>query len=202
MPRPSPLRHPLAVLRGIVGWSQKEAADKIGKSAPTIQAIELGKLKMSDGIATLISHETGVSIGWLLGGDPSIPPYPADAPSQVFGKDAFDARRVLLNREATGDHKQEMLAALKRAPGLFQIISRILALSVIGNNVPLAVYRLEEFTQKLYDEFGYERSRGMSVKEGFLVEALEAAGFDPDVKIAPGAVRRMVEVKRQRKTKK
>ena len=44
--RPSPLRHPLAVLRQIIGLTQKDFAKLVGKSTTTIQAIELGKLQL------------------------------------------------------------------------------------------------------------------------------------------------------------
>jgi transcriptional regulator with XRE-family HTH domain len=67
--RPSPLRHPLAVLRQIIGLGQKQLAEHVGKSTPTIQAIELGKLKLSETLAARIEEETGVSAGWLLNGD-------------------------------------------------------------------------------------------------------------------------------------
>ena len=39
------------------------------KSTATIQAIELGKLKLSEELAIKISLETGVSAKWLLAGD-------------------------------------------------------------------------------------------------------------------------------------
>lgn len=45
--RISPQRHTLAVLRTVIGITQKEMAGILECSVPTVQAIELGKLKMS-----------------------------------------------------------------------------------------------------------------------------------------------------------
>lgn len=53
-------KHPLATLRRLICLKQKEMADLIGCSLPTVQAIEYGKLKLSDKLATLISQKTGV----------------------------------------------------------------------------------------------------------------------------------------------
>jgi transcriptional regulator with XRE-family HTH domain len=74
MPRPSVLRHPLARLRQIAGLSQKELAAIVGRSTPTIQAIELGKLKLSEELAEIISAATGVSRDYLLAADPKAKP--------------------------------------------------------------------------------------------------------------------------------
>lgn len=72
--RPSPLRHPLAVLRTTIGLTQKELADLVGRAARTIQSIELGHLPLSEELALRIAKETGVDESWLLQGDTSIPP--------------------------------------------------------------------------------------------------------------------------------
>lgn len=72
--RPSPFRHPLAVLRSIAGITQKELATISGCSTPTIQAVELGKLKLSESLALKIAHATGVDVAWLLDGDPAVEP--------------------------------------------------------------------------------------------------------------------------------
>ena len=71
--RPSPLRHPLAVLRQLIGISQKEMADHVDRTPATIQAIELKKLNLSEDLAAKIEEETGVSAAWLLAGDVTRP---------------------------------------------------------------------------------------------------------------------------------
>jgi transcriptional regulator with XRE-family HTH domain len=72
--RPSPRRHSLAVLRTIIGLTQKEMAQLLKCSTPTVQAIELGKLKMSDRLALAATDATGIDTAWLMEGNPSAPP--------------------------------------------------------------------------------------------------------------------------------
>src|SRR6185295_16888592 len=72
--RPSPLKHPLAVLRTTIGLTQKEMAELTGRAARTIQAVELSKLPLSEELALRIAKETGVDESWLLAGDTNVPP--------------------------------------------------------------------------------------------------------------------------------
>ena len=76
--RNSPLRHPLAVLRTTLGLTQREMADLVQRARVTVQAVELGKLPLSEGLAARIAEETGVDVGWLLDGDPAKPALKAD----------------------------------------------------------------------------------------------------------------------------
>ncbi len=71
--RPSPLRHTLAVLRTTIRLTQKEMAELAECSTATIQAIELGKLKLSEKLAGLISQNTAIDQAWLLENDVSKP---------------------------------------------------------------------------------------------------------------------------------
>jgi len=50
----------------LLGLGQKEMASLLNCSRPTIQAIELGKLKMSERLAQEAAQATGVSLMWLL----------------------------------------------------------------------------------------------------------------------------------------
>ena len=72
--RPSPLLHPLAVLRSIAGVTQKQMGDFVDRAARTIQAIELRKMPLTDELALRIAEATGVDEAWLFAGDPSTPP--------------------------------------------------------------------------------------------------------------------------------
>src|SRR3954469_21665123 len=72
--RPSPMRHLLAVLRTTIGLTQKQMAELSGRAARTIQAVELGKLALSEELALRLAKETGVDESWLLAGDVSVPP--------------------------------------------------------------------------------------------------------------------------------
>lgn len=71
--RLSPQRHTLAVLRILIGLTQKEMASLLACSVPTIQAVELGKLPLSLKLGERISFQTGVSLDWLMKGDVTAP---------------------------------------------------------------------------------------------------------------------------------
>jgi len=72
--RRSPLRHPVAILRTLLGLTQKELADLAGRAARTIQAVELGTLPLSGDLALALAEATGIDVGWLLEGNPDAPP--------------------------------------------------------------------------------------------------------------------------------
>ncbi len=92
--RPSKLQHPLAVLRNMIGLGQKEMADLLGCSASTIQSIELRRLPISGKLAQRASEETSVSVGWLMCGDPAVPPM-VDS-GEEFTFEAYEVRRAML----------------------------------------------------------------------------------------------------------
>jgi transcriptional regulator with XRE-family HTH domain len=72
--RPSPLLHPLAVLRKIAGLTQQQLGDFVNRAARTIQSIELRKLPLTEELALRIAEATGVDEAWLFAGDPAQPP--------------------------------------------------------------------------------------------------------------------------------
>lgn len=99
--RPSPQRHTLAVLRTFLGLTQKEMAEIAERSRPTIQAIELGKLKLSFDLAHQIHMKTAISHHWLLNDDVTKPLLGDDG--MPYTKAAFDTRRALLLAPARTD---------------------------------------------------------------------------------------------------
>jgi transcriptional regulator with XRE-family HTH domain len=72
--RPSPLAHPLAVLRTTIGLTQKQLGALVNRAARTIQSIELRKLPLTEELALRIAEATGVDEAWLFAGDPQTPP--------------------------------------------------------------------------------------------------------------------------------
>jgi len=92
--RRSPHRHTLAVLRTFLGLTQKELAEIAECSRPTIQAIELGKLKLSGALAQRIHFKTGVMLEWLLENKVNVPPLADDlAP---YTRSTFEERQAAL----------------------------------------------------------------------------------------------------------
>ena len=72
--KPYTPRHTLAILRRVIGLTQSELAVIVGRSPRTIQAIEGGRLTLSEDLAVRVSHETGISMHWLLGHNSGEPP--------------------------------------------------------------------------------------------------------------------------------
>jgi transcriptional regulator with XRE-family HTH domain len=70
--------HALAILRKNLGLRQPELAEMLGCSVATIQSIEVGRLKLSESLASRISAATGCDRDWLLRNDVSepMPPRP------------------------------------------------------------------------------------------------------------------------------
>ncbi len=92
--RPSPQRHTLAVLRTFLGLTQKEMAEIAECSRPTIQAIELGKLKLSFDLAQRIHFKTGVLLEWLLTNNVDCPPLADDM--EPYRREIFEERQAAL----------------------------------------------------------------------------------------------------------
>lgn len=63
-----------AVLRATCGINKEEMADVLGCSVDTIRSVECGRGRLTEDLARRMSHETGVSLAWLLAGDPKTPP--------------------------------------------------------------------------------------------------------------------------------
>lgn len=72
--RKSSERHPLAVLRRIIGLNQPKFAEEVGLAESTIAKIESLRLPLSPENALLIASQTGCSPTWLSAGDPKAPP--------------------------------------------------------------------------------------------------------------------------------
>ena len=136
--RPSPLRHKLAVLRTTLGLTQKEMAALIGCSTPTIQAIELGKLKLSEGLAEKIAFQTGVGLFWLLEDGQS--PTPVDTILDPINRDTFEKTQAELRRSQT---TKDDLHRLKEA---FDEAINLCGLTLYNayqqGHVDLGIYRL------------------------------------------------------------
>jgi DNA-binding XRE family transcriptional regulator len=69
-------RHNLQRLRAELNVTQETLAGWIGRSTAAIKAVEIGKLALSDNLATLIASVTGADKEWLLRNDlsESMPP--------------------------------------------------------------------------------------------------------------------------------
>ncbi len=92
--RISPQRHTLAVLRTVIGITQKEMAGILECSVPTVQAIELGKLKMSLKLAGNLFNQTSVNLDWLMNDDVTKPP--TDFQDRPYTRQTFEQTQAML----------------------------------------------------------------------------------------------------------
>ena len=164
--RPSPLLHPVALLRKIICLGQKELAALVGKSTRTIQAVELKQLPLSEILAKTLSLETGVSLHWLLDGDPSKPPTADYAIYQEDGRaytlETYDLARAR-RENVTTDIWQRRPGTLLVPAGiamieLVHLLARLafpLFTAVKTGHEDLAIYKLNKFAKQFNEEFGY-----------------------------------------------
>ena len=115
--RISPLRHPLAILRTTLGLTQREMGDLVNRAAGTIQAVELGKLPLSEGLACRVAEATGVELGWLLDGKAAAPPRKAGG--DIYTRADYERHRAGLEvpgapLAAGADYDRQLVAEVER----------------------------------------------------------------------------------------
>jgi transcriptional regulator with XRE-family HTH domain len=187
--RPSPFRHPLAVLRTMLGLSQEEFGKELvsdekpnGLSRRTIQAIELGKLPLTPENALLIADKTGISVHWLMAGDPSTEPFYDEEEydnRQPYTKEVFEQIRARIKAheesgieyvmpEATPAklHVQAMAAALDWFP--------IFCAAHKAGKGDLAAYYMGEFLREKREQFGCDL--GTAARINGRAKLIEAEG--------------------------
>jgi len=150
--RPSPQRHTLAVLRTLIGLTQKEMAQLLDCSTPTIQAIELGKLKLSLDLAQRVQFQTGVHPEWLLADDTSKPPVSGqDTPYTKATFDEMQAALMSPKRSGTGT-----LVEFWRDRGMFMKNVKLLAIlyaeAYKRGKVPIVFYKCIMATKELFEK--------------------------------------------------
>jgi len=144
-------------------------ADILGCSTPTIQAVELGKLKLSEKLAGLISHKTGINVAWLLTNDVTRPP--------IDGEGAAYARAMFEESQAYDSYGSGLSVALSYRA----IIGRLEALilrAYTDDKMPLCAYNLTQAFDELEKKFAvthedHEAVNSMSSSSGGLPDAPE-----------------------------
>ena len=93
--------HVIAYVRQSLNLTQSELGALAGSSAPTIQALELGKLPLSEDLALRLNEATGVRSQWLLANDlGNPPPSPSELRKQFASAQAGDFAGKRLARYA------------------------------------------------------------------------------------------------------
>ena len=177
--RRSNLEHPVAILRQIIGLGQKELAALVSRSTSTIQAIEINKLPLSEELALRISHETGVSLAWLIKGDVEAPPVTEALEREAFTKEIYELTRAQILagtdplttlyelqksaalspeeqkqvRDQLNRNRGRSIEALALKYDLAKILASVFAAQKAGR-ATLALYRIAEFVAAMREEFG------------------------------------------------
>lgn len=177
--RRSPLRHPLAVLRTLLGLSQKEFGGLVKRSPRTIQSIELGRHSLSVDLALCIAVETGISVEWLLDAQPDQQPSIWGSRNFPYSKEHFEKWRACMHRglkptfrDLVGDDlakknlgelwgefedvgvEQNQTYWGEFVPTHFRQILAILAAAANKGRDALVNYRLIKFIRSLEQDFG------------------------------------------------
>ena len=143
-------KHTLAVLRRTIGLKQKELADLVKCSMPTIQAVEYGKLPLSAALAERVALETGAGLDWLLGNDAGAPP--VDSGGRPVTQDTFVETRAARTRPQPGG---DDVARIKEAYDFaIDRVGAILLHAAKAKRTDLYVYKLMSALQHLAAELG------------------------------------------------
>lgn len=157
--RLSLLKHPLAVLRTMLGLGQKEMADLVKKSPRTIQAIELGQLKLGEDLARDIAFQTGAGLGWLLRGDPSKPPID-NFRGRPYTRKVFEEQQAMLQTPmgATRNDEDHVVVALEY---LLWYMGDGLLEAIMQDKLDLFHYKVGTALRDINKEFGANQRWGL-----------------------------------------
>ena len=147
--RRSSQSHTLAVLRILVGLTQKEMAAVLHCSAPTIQAIELDKLKLSEKLAGFASLQTGINLAWLLRNDVTKPP--VDVKGKPYTQKTFE--QFQSTNAIRKDPQMGSEVAIYHRDKIINRLHALLIRSYINDDTDLCVYKLSNAFDELEKQF-------------------------------------------------
>ena len=147
--RVSSQSHTLAVLRLLIGLTQKEMAAVLHCSAPTIQAIELGKLNLSEKLAGFASLQTGINLAWLLDNDVTKPPI--DIKGKPYTKKTFEEYQAIAGFRKEPMHAAEVAEFFRTK--LTRRLSALLLRAYINDETDLCGYKLSKAFDELEKQF-------------------------------------------------
>jgi transcriptional regulator with XRE-family HTH domain len=149
-------KHVLAVLRRILELNQQEMADLLGCSMPTIQAVEYGKLPLSQKLAAEIQQRTGVDLAWLLSNDISKPP--VNHLGEPYTKELFETRQAFLKTKIY-DSEGEGLAIRFQFSRLVGMLACASIGAIQNGKHSLFSYKCSKFLEEMEEEFGGDPER-------------------------------------------
>jgi hypothetical protein len=170
----STLKTTAAVLRSIIGEKDLVWAEMLGKSVHTIRHLEAGTLKLSDAMALKMALETGISIKWLIEGNPAASPIAEDG--REYTKAIYDEVQARKKSFATVSDFAVAMGALD----FFREICAILVNANRKRNYHLTFYRTAEAIYDLRLEFG--EAKGFDTVEKALAYVELGLPFKPTSK--------------------
>jgi transcriptional regulator with XRE-family HTH domain len=185
----------VAVLRTILGIKDEQMAELLGCSRHAIHSLESGRLKLSDELATKMFHETGISLDWLLEGDPSAPAISARGEPYTRAKfDEAQAKKIYYDRPTP---KYRNLDA-------FSFCTRIIAIlksAATRKNYHMASYKAHVALGSLEREFGTDEELYRYSGPSSLIGANFSRGLPPlkEVVATVEQVQDMLEAPSRRK---
>src|SRR6266853_1787456 len=163
--RKSPESHTLAILRVVLGMTQKEMADLVKRSARTIQAIELGQLPLSDALGQQFARETAVNLEWLMSGDVSRPII--NSQGKPYTRTAFDQKQAWINRKL-GDYPDDLRWTELSIFMFLQLYCASASSALKSGKFTLFNYKVARSAHAIVKEFGQDQSCVMFPKKGEL----------------------------------
>jgi transcriptional regulator with XRE-family HTH domain len=151
--RPSPCRHPLAVLRLFLKLSQKEMANLIGCSASAVQAIELKQLKLTEELAQRVVKVTGVNFRWLIEGNPKA--RMLNTLGRIYCRYNYELAQGMLKRELYPEVRKKLRENTHAFADYYRArLYNILYTAIRTGRYPWALWKLDTLLEELENEFG------------------------------------------------
>jgi hypothetical protein len=173
-------KHVLAILREVIGCSQKSAPEDLGIPPDTCASIESGRVrkgrptyKITEAVARRVALQTGISPDWLLNGNTKAPMTTMDG--KPFTRDVFERVR----------HELESVIVPVRTKGneCFSLylrlcihLGKVMLAAADANDAKFAAWKLRDEIHKIgkkYPAFGEQVAgtmKNQTVPETFSME--------------------------------
>lgn len=151
--RLSPQRHTLAVLRTLIGLTQKEMAEILECSVPTVQAIELGKLKLSMKLAGNLFHQTSINLDWLMKDDVAQPP--TDYEGKPYTREIFEQTQAMLFAppQDSSDVRRDLFYARASFRNAVEVLALLYTYAYKDDTLQMCDYKISNALDELLDNY-------------------------------------------------
>jgi len=122
----------------------------------TVQAIELGKLKLPEGLALRIAQETGVALPWLLDGKPDTQPsaWAMGGEKRPWTKEDYERSQARKAEKASPDYKPDLFEIIERAKKDVQDWPAIVSAAYAKGEGQVSHFLASQFMADMAKRFG------------------------------------------------